>query len=279
MEDILAVTIAPTSGARILQFRVSRGAVIALSVVLGIGLLVLVAAITFYGHLLNEANAARRLRTDNIQLQRQLERLGILETRLSELDRSRRALFEVVGVEDGAELETERPLVTDSEGEQLRAYVRAAPGGTLEEFALEELRRILHHLPLDGPQTRGFGLLGSTGVFHTGVDVAGDMHAPIDAAGEGIVSFIGFDDAFGMVVVIAHRPGVHTMYGHVSEILVQLGDYVTAGQPIARAGNTGHSTAPHLHFELHWRGKAIDPALVIATWEQESAAGRDAEGD
>ena len=105
--------------------------------------------------------------------------------------------------------------------------------------------------------------MGDTGIFHTGIDIAGETGAGVFAAGEGIVSFTGFHETFGLVLVIAHAPGVETVYGHNSQILVQVGDFITRGQVVAEVGNTGTSTAPHLHFEVHWRSRAIDPLLIL----------------
>jgi murein DD-endopeptidase MepM/ murein hydrolase activator NlpD len=54
------------------------------------------------------------------------------------------------------------------------------------------------------------------------------------------------------------------MYGHNSKILAKVGDSITAGQVVTRIGNTGQSSAPHLHFEIHWRGKAVNPESVYS---------------
>jgi murein DD-endopeptidase MepM/ murein hydrolase activator NlpD len=264
VDQDFAITIAPSSASRVIQFRISKRVVAIAAIFLGILLLAILAAIIFYGHLLAEADAARELRSENIRFRRQLARLSNLEKQVARLEESRSALFKVVGVEEapadtmlGPQLQREMPLGTAT-------YRPVQPGVIPGEEELNEVRRILPHLPLLGPQTRGFGPVGESGIFHAGVDIAGETGAPVAAAGEGIVSFVGSDETFGVVVVVAHRPGVETMYGHLSQVHFQVGDYVTAGEAIAEVGNTGHSTAPHLHFEVHLNERAVDPASIVA---------------
>ncbi|MCK4306261.1 MAG: M23 family metallopeptidase [Candidatus Eisenbacteria sp.] len=220
-----------------------------------------------YGHLMRRAADAERLHAENMQIRQQLGRLGELEGQIEQLNVTRRALLQVVGVEEpevGSSWETGSEMTADLPS---AVYHSVEPGGSLTEGDLRELKRILRNIPLAGPQTRGFGLIRDTGVFHTGIDIAGESGSSVCAAGEGIVSFVGTHEAFGLVVVVAHGPGFSTMYGHNSRIEVRVGDFVSAGEKIAEVGSTGHSTAPHLHFEVHSGGKAIDPALVNPTWK------------
>jgi murein DD-endopeptidase MepM/ murein hydrolase activator NlpD len=70
-------------------------------------------------------------------------------------------------------------------------------------------------------------------------------------------------DDYGIFVLVRHPDGYETMYGHASRLLVRDGDEVAAGQVIVLSGNTGRSTAPHLHFEVRRGGRSIDPLAVI----------------
>jgi murein DD-endopeptidase MepM/ murein hydrolase activator NlpD len=89
------------------------------------------------------------------------------------------------------------------------------------------------------------------GRLHAGVDMAGPNGAPIVAAGAGVVTAAGAASGYGNAVLIDHGNGYLTHYGHMSVITVQVGQRVTAGQQIGDEGSTGHSTGPHLHFEVH----------------------------
>jgi murein DD-endopeptidase MepM/ murein hydrolase activator NlpD len=73
----------------------------------------------------------------------------------------------------------------------------------------------------------------------------------------------GTDSAYGEYVLLAHPDGYETMYGHLSRVLVSRGASVRGGQVIALSGNTGRSTAPHLHFEVRRHGRSVDPLSVV----------------
>jgi murein DD-endopeptidase MepM/ murein hydrolase activator NlpD len=73
----------------------------------------------------------------------------------------------------------------------------------------------------------------------------------------------GTDPDYGLFVLLRHPNGFQTMYGHASRLVVREGDEVGAGQVIALSGNTGRSTAPHLHFEVRRDGRSLDPLTVV----------------
>jgi murein DD-endopeptidase MepM/ murein hydrolase activator NlpD len=89
------------------------------------------------------------------------------------------------------------------------------------------------------------------GRLHEGVDLAAPDGTPIVAAGAGVVVRAGAAQGYGNAVLIDHGDGFLTHYGHLSAITVTVGQHVTAGEQIGNEGSTGHSTGPHLHFEVH----------------------------
>ena len=89
------------------------------------------------------------------------------------------------------------------------------------------------------------------GRLHAGVDLAAPYGTPIRAVGAGVVVAAGPEGGYGNAVLIDHGNGFLTHYGHMSAIAVHPGQHVTAGEPIGNEGSTGHSTVPHLHFEVH----------------------------
>lgn len=95
--------------------------------------------------------------------------------------------------------------------------------------------------------------------WHDGVDFAGREGSGVLAASSGIVTFAGDRYGYGNLVEISHSDGVVTRYGHAKEILVEKGDQVSSGDLIAKMGNTGRSTGPHLHFEVIHDGKSKNP--------------------
>ncbi|MDP9434763.1 MAG: M23 family metallopeptidase [Actinomycetota bacterium] len=96
------------------------------------------------------------------------------------------------------------------------------------------------------------------------MDFAAPVGTPVYAASRGTVIAAGPASGFGRWVKIAHSGGVHTVYGHISSWSVQVGQAVRAGQEIARSGNEGSSTGPHLHFEVRSGSLPIDPMAFYA---------------
>ncbi|KAF2281654.1 hypothetical protein GH714_042478 [Hevea brasiliensis] len=111
--------------------------------------------------------------------------------------------------------------------------------------------------------TRKHPIRGYSG-FHKGVDYAAPLGTPVRAADSGIVEFVGTKGTYGGYVRIHHRNNYSTAYAHLSEIRAELvkGSKVKRGQVIAYVGSTGLSTGPHLHYEVLYKGKHVDPQKV-----------------
>ena len=101
------------------------------------------------------------------------------------------------------------------------------------------------------------------GRMHTGIDLAGPYGSPIRAVTAGEVIEAGRESGYGYIVKIRHADGTVTYYAHMSKILVYSG-HVTTGQEIGKEGNTGHSTGPHLHFEVRINDVPINPVPWLA---------------
>jgi murein DD-endopeptidase MepM/ murein hydrolase activator NlpD len=99
--------------------------------------------------------------------------------------------------------------------------------------------------------------------FHNGIDIAAAYGSNVEAAGAGRVAFAGVQGTYGDTIVIDHGDGRQTRYAHLSERLVKAGDAVQAGQVIGRAGQSGRSTGPHLHFEMLVNGRPVDPQTGV----------------
>src|SRR2546430_9468324 len=112
-----------------------------------------------------------------------------------------------------------------------------------------------------GPAT--FGLeppLGPYRHFHTGIDLSAPLGAPVMAAADGVVVAVGHSAlGYGNYIVIAHGGGIATLYGHLLDTSVKVGDRVVRGQMTGLEGSTGLSTGPHVHFELRVNDQVIDP--------------------
>ena len=111
-----------------------------------------------------------------------------------------------------------------------------------------------------------------TGAYklHTGVDISAPIGASFIAAANGIVTKATYNYAYGNMVIIDHGGGVQTLYAHGSEIMVQLGQTVSAGTEVLKVGSTGYSTGPHAHFEIRINGQTINPLNILLDDENNS---------
>lgn len=117
--------------------------------------------------------------------------------------------------------------------------------------------------PAEGVFTSGYGM--RWGRMHRGIDIAGPIGTPILAAAPGEVVVAGWNSGgYGNLVKLKHSDGSLTLYAHNNRILVRKGQEVDQGQQIAEMGNTGRSTGPHLHFEIHPPGRgAVNPMAYL----------------
>ena len=111
--------------------------------------------------------------------------------------------------------------------------------------------------PVSGVLTSGFGY--RWGRMHEGIDIAVPSGTPVHASASGTVIVAGWVGGYGNLVVIDHGGGVATAYGHNTSVAVGVGQSVAQGQVISYSGSTGHSTGPHVHFEVRINGSPVDP--------------------
>lgn len=99
--------------------------------------------------------------------------------------------------------------------------------------------------------------------FHAGIDFKGRIGDKVHATGSGVVTRSSYVRGFGNCIVLAHGNGYDTLYAHLSKRLVKVGAHVSRGQVIGLVGNTGRSTGSHLHYEVHYHKKTIDPMKFL----------------
>ena len=136
---------------------------------------------------------------------------------------------------------------------------------------LVDRKQILDHIPsispVDGYLSRGFGVRSDpfTGsdLPHLGIDLAADKGTPVFATANGKVLSAGWHSALGNLIVIDHGFGYETHYGHLATMRVRAGQVVKRGEIIGSVGNTGYSTGPHLHYEVHLFDKPVNPGKYI----------------
>jgi len=171
------------------------------------------------------------------------------------------------------------PAVAEKTNEQMMLLDKLEREVKLEQQSYNDLiatynakEDSLRHMPalhpvLEGRVTSDFGMrlhpILKRFRHHPGVDFAAKTGTPIYAAADGIVKFASYNGGYGRYVSIDHLYGFETRYGHMQQILVRPGQRVKRGDRIGLVGKSGLATAPHLHFEIHFKGQEVNPELYF----------------
>lgn len=210
------------------------------------------------------------------QLQAQANRLNALGERLTQLGKltDGEFNFETPEGEGGTEEPTVRIAAHDLQSSLGQLEQNFAHSGqqldVLSQLLFDhqlEQNAVPSRAPIDTYITSGFGLrvdpfTGGYG-FHKGVDFHANIGDPVTAVADGVVSYVGPRGGYGKLIEIDHGNGYVTRYAHNSVLIVHTGDLVHAGQTIAKAGSTGHSTGAHVHFEVWKNGKVMNPVRFL----------------
>lgn len=192
------------------------------------------------------------------------ERERLLSTTVSELkERSELigAIFESIGIEVAS---LQKKSHANSGGPYIPAKTEVHDELLYKADAyLATIRHLPLGQPITGPITSGFGKridpINKKRSFHEGVDIKGKLGEKIYAPADGVVTRAFKNAGFGNYVEIDHGHGYTTAYGHLQGYAVTRGDQVTRGQLIGQVGNTGRTTGPHLHYEIRYKKKPINP--------------------
>ena len=267
---------APTAKSPLRKFNVHHRVIYSILAFAGVGLLTVLYGmyvIAQHAVVVTKLNLTqrenRKLREQNREATSKFE---LLQTKLSFLDTTQRKLAETSGIARSNEV--------------IKAVGQGGPGemGTLLDIeqATEALETELREIkvvydrsqlrlastptgwPVRGYISDGFGSrrnpFGGGGYeMHSGLDIATNHGAPINATADGIVLFAGSYQGYGNVVVLDHGYGLTTRYAHMSSIEVEVGQHVTRGKKIGAVGSTGRSTAPHCHYEVRLHDRPVDP--------------------
>lgn len=287
----------PHYGKKVFSLRIPIRVLQVTAVTVGVLLTVTVGAFVNYQHALSIAGAEKveleRLKQVNAAQSKQIEQLakdtaGLQENlgRLNKLDADIRKIVnsdELPPSRSG----TARPTAYSGQGGpvvkpdlkelaalvsdmQATAKAREKSLTSLKEQLIARNARLAATpsiWPTYGEVTSRFGWRGSPwgwgSDFHPGIDIANDYGTPIVATADGTVVYSGWYSGYGQMIKIDHGNGIVTIYGHCSQLLVKVGDYVQKGGTIAYMGSTGNSTGSHCHYEVRVNGTAVDPANFL----------------
>ena len=264
------------SRARVQRIRVEKRlvtSICAILLLLGVGLFYGLYGLTQHASHIRIEFENQRLRAENERQRQELEKLN---NRVEKVEDTSRKLAEKSGV-----VEQPNPPGTGGPAlplDEMGLATLTAKMGRLEEdlSAYEAILRQRGYTPtvwpVEGTLEGGFGgrrnpFGGSGYEFHSGQDIEAPYGAPVVAGASGKVSFVGWQNGYGQLVVVDHGGGLSTRYGHLSHIDVELNQTVSRAQLLGKVGSTGRSTGPHLHYEVRINDEAVDPLpyLLLST--------------
>ncbi|MGA0805195.1 MAG: M23 family metallopeptidase [Pseudohongiellaceae bacterium] len=236
-----------------------------------------------------KADVARIKQEALAQIETLTIRMANLQARLIRLDALGQRLTEVTGLDDGefdfsSDPSVGGPAVPVSDVVQLHDLIGEIDRISRQIESRQQQLNLLNSIMIERetfsefevsgrPVAKGYIASGYgrrldpfTGnlVMHLGIDFStGREGEEIIAMAAGVVSLAGYDAEFGNMVQIDHGNGYETLYAHAKSTSVKVGDVVKKGQVIALSGNTGRSSGPHVHFEVHKNGRVVDPASYI----------------
>lgn len=267
-EKYLTLLVVPHDERNVRRVRLSYRSLKIAAGVAAVFAVVALAAIATYGRVASRATRAALLERENAQLEEENRKVEQIAENLARTEQAYDQIRSMAGLpatepRTGAggraaprELRAAEPGPdpTGSEGD-------GATGSTTTGDPAPRARAPDPNRPSAWPLTiEGFVTAEYTGKSaHPGIDIAVPPRTPVVATADGTVRQAGFDPMYGHYVVVDHREDVATMYAHNELLLVEEGASVERGETIAYSGNSGRSTAPHLHYEVREAGWPVDP--------------------
>jgi murein DD-endopeptidase MepM/ murein hydrolase activator NlpD len=201
------------------------------------------------------AEATRTVAARTAEQRAVRDRLAWSQRELATARRDKQATLATVRENKNDALEHMRELQAQSSA--LAARIRAAQSAAVVPAPTGAASAAGFVWPVHGIFTSGFGW--RWGRMHEGIDLAVGNGTSVVASASGTVIVAGWMGGYGNLVVVDHGNGLATAYGHNTSVTVGVGQSVAQGQLIAYSGNTGHSTGPHVHFEVRVNGTPVDP--------------------
>ncbi len=238
----------------------SLGSLVALLAVIGVFVLGVAAMLVFSLKIFIDWAEVESLRKRTAELEQALAKLPELEAELVQSEKELRRLRIMLGEELSPDTVDYTNLVF--------AYKPIIPQEIPDSLDTTAIDSTQIEAEIEGfyPQvlpTVGFRVTRPFSKYHPGIDFATSEGKPVFSTADGIVSEVGFDTLYGNYLKIRHGKYYETFYGHLQSSIVQKGEKVSMNQIVGHVGNTGKSSAPHLHFEVRHKGTPIDPANLF----------------
>jgi murein DD-endopeptidase MepM/ murein hydrolase activator NlpD len=251
-----SIIIVPHDLKKTRTFRVPYAAFYAIVGLMAAGLIIMIIFVASYGSLLVQSREASIYKKQVEELTKRQERMGELRRNLAQLRAMNLQVRRMLGL-----VVTPQDSLVMAQAQKEKTAL--APDLLMEQTSM--LRSIPTFWPVRGFITKRFrARVGENdALYHGGIDIAVDRGTPVRAAASGYVTEAGWNDSYGYYVQIDHGYGIKTLYAHADMLVVVKGERVEQGQTVAYSGNTGNSTAPHLHFEVSQNNGPVDPLKYL----------------
>ena len=270
----------PEGNARTFSIHIHRNIVYSLAAFLLIFFVGFVLLVVKSGEIAAKLQLVYILTSENKRLKEESRKMSYVVLKLDRMEQLARYLQNIVRSPAGDLKKSQNALAAREDGEAVFTgdnlddvldSLRRPSGGDSAESRKPSAATKLYVAALPNIQPvfegwitrRYLAEANDTEQAHNGVDYAATQGTLIRATGPGVVEDVANDKYFGLMITVNHGYGMSTRYGHCSQILVAKGAHVDRGQTIALVGNTGRSSAPHLHYEILKDGKNVDPMKYI----------------
>jgi murein DD-endopeptidase MepM/ murein hydrolase activator NlpD len=283
------IIVVPHSQAKFFKFSFSTRALVFTASGCGLAVLLSVLAISFTGGAITRRGEVARMRSQNQELaavnERLAETISEVQSRLDDFEEQTVKLALAAGMEALPDVLGDRVVPSSDRFGSGGQYNRLPESPEVLQIQgdwiathLSEVEKALARrdevwaatpsiAPAMGLMTDGFGgrpdPVTGRHALHRGLDISARRGTPVIAPADGVVVFTGLSGGLGRTIRIAHGLGYTTVYGHLDAIQVEPGEEVRRGAKIGILGNSGRSTGPHLHYEVHVDGEAVNPLYYI----------------
>lgn len=211
---------------------------------------------------IEELKEQRQYEIDNC-----VEQAKLYAQQIQELEVSRSSLEAAIKKDEQSKEEYERQQnILEKESKELEQLIKNLESQSNLKYGGKMVWPMPTNKTISSPYGNRLHPIYKVWKMHTGVDIGSKMNEAIVAAADGVVIFAGTRNGYGNCIIIDHGSGITTLYAHINNrgILVQTGQSVKAGQQIAKAGQTGVVTGPHLHFEVRKNGATQNPLNYVS---------------
>ncbi len=244
MKKGLSVVISATDSANARHYFLSTQQLRLIAAGLAVVVLLIAFAVVNYARVSYKALEAVALKRRNQEIEKEFAKLQEFKRQLEVAENHNQKIKVMLGIEKTPL--AVQPQENNGAQNQVTPPDSAAPAENIPSI-----------LPTMGQISKSFG------ADHEGIDIAAPLFAPVLCAANGTVRAAGWDSIYGNYLIVEHSKNYATFYGHLHSAAVKTGDVIAGGKIIGTIGSSGKSTSPHLHYEVRFQGKAVDPMAYL----------------